>query len=71
MHYIPIGYMVKAFGHEMQPVSQINAAAQVREARRDRSLAGIRILGVNEPRGQSETNARLHQQETETEETKL
>ena len=71
MHYIPIGYMVKDPGHEIQPVPHMNAAVQIREARQDRLLAGTGILGMNEPRGQSKTDARLHQQETETEETQL
>lgn len=71
MHHIPIGYMVKGPGHEIQPVPQMNAAGPVREARRDRLPAGAGILGVNGPRGQSRTDARLHQQETETKETQL
>jgi hypothetical protein len=71
MHHIPIGYMVKGPGHEMQPVPQMNAAVQIREARRDRLPAGTGILGMNEPRGQSKTDARLHQQVTETEEAQL
>ena len=71
MHHIPIDYMVKGPVHEMQPVRQMSVAVKIREARRDRLPAGSGIVGVDEPGGQCKTDTRLHQQETETEETLL